>query len=113
MANDSPRMSFDALRSLASGSIGANFAAVGSQVEFPIRLIKLVNQTNQDVIFSTDGSTDHDFVPANSFSLYDISTNRTVKESAFLPAKTTLYVKHNGSAPTSGGVYITVIGVNI
>ncbi len=98
----------DSLRSLANGSISGTYAAVGNPFQHLTRLICITNNTDGDMFFSTDGSTNMLFVAHNSFKLFDISTNKEVNSPFYLPAGTQFYVKQS-TAPTTGAVYIEVI----
>ena len=100
---------FDTLRSLAFGSISASYAAVGTVLLYPARLIVFTNQTNGDLFVSTDGSTNMLFLAANTFKLFDLSTNRLNVDQMFvLPAGTQFYTKQS-TAPTSGALYIEIL----
>lgn len=97
----------DTLRTLAFGSISGTYAALGTALAKTWRTFKLTNNTNGDLIISFDGVNDNLFLPANSFTLYDLSTNApndTLGESLVLSLGTQLYVKQS-TAPTSGAVY--------
>lgn len=99
-------VSFDALRSLASGSITTSYVAVGGPFVNPVRLICLTNNTDGDMFFSVDGSTNHLFIPKGAFKLFDLNTNRTNQGQWWvLPINTQFYVKYS-TAPMSGAVYI-------
>ena len=63
----------DVLRTLAFGSITGSYLPVGNPFAYQARIICFTNTTNQDVLFSMDGSTDQLIVPAGSFKLFDIS----------------------------------------
>lgn len=93
------------LRSLAFGSIGMSYVPVGSIFGDPIRLMKIINTMNVDIIVSYDGITDHDYVPAGGFTLYDFSSNNLNNVGWFLKSDTQIYVKVT-SAPASGGVFL-------
>lgn len=99
---------FDALRSVAFGSISGTYAALGTPTTHLMRIVKIINNTNADVTVSFDGTTDNDYVPANSFVLYDFETNTYSGYDFFLALGTQLYVKTAGS-PSSGSVYATMI----
>jgi hypothetical protein len=100
---------FDTLRSLAFGSISGTYAAVGTKLTYPARLLVITNGTNGDLFLSTDGSNDMLFLAQNSFKLFDLSTNRLNVDQMFVvPAATQFYVKQS-TAPSSGSVYIEVI----
>lgn len=99
---------FDSLRSLAFGSISGTYAALGTPTSHLMRIFKIVNNTNGDMTISFDGTTDNDFVPANSFVLYDFNANADENNEFYLSLNTQVYVK--GTA-TSGSVYaVTLYG---
>lgn len=103
-------LTFDTLRSVAFGAIGAAYAAVGAAFTRPVRLIKVTNRTDADVLFSLDGTNDHDMIPSNGFTLYDLTANKVRDDGAFLRQGQNVYIKRVSGAPTSGSVYITIIG---
>ncbi len=63
-------------RSIDSSTLTGSFQLVGSVFSHPIILLKIVNVSDEDVDISYNGSTVHDIVPANGFTLYDANTNR-------------------------------------
>ena len=99
----------DPYRTLAFGSIAATYTAVGGPTTHLMRLVHFVNNTNADMNFSFDGTTDNVFVPANSFTLYDLEANAEANFDFFLSLNTQIYVRYNSAAPTSGAVYIMMI----
>jgi hypothetical protein len=97
----------DLLRSLAAGSISGIFTPIGGAFTHPMRLFKIVNNTNGDLTFSFDGVNANDFVPAGGFTLYDCTTNKVLPDTTFVFQNgTQVYV--SGSAST-GSVYVIVI----
>lgn len=99
-------VSFDAYRTLGEAGISTSFAAVGTPFTNPVRLICITNNTDGDMIFSVDGTTNHLFIPKGAFKLFDLNTNRTNRDQYWvLPANTQFYVKYS-TAPMSGAVYI-------
>lgn len=100
----------EALRSLAFGSISGSYAAVGTSFANPCRLICFTNNTDGDMLFSRDGSTDELFVAAGSFKLFDVSTNHRAvnQDDLTFPVGTRWYVKQS-TAPTTGSVYIETL----
>jgi hypothetical protein len=100
---------FDGYRSLAFGSVGATYTALGTPTTHLMRILKIVNNTNADLNISFDGTTNNDFVPANSFVLYDFETNSSTDYDFFLALSTQLYVNYNTGAPTSGSVYAVMV----
>src|SRR5271170_4158851 len=92
----------DPLRSVAFGSITASYTALGSSFAHPMRLFRIINNTNGDMLFSFDTVNDNIFVPAGSFVLYDLTTNREESITYFVFAiGTQLYIKYS-TAPSSG-----------
>lgn len=104
------RAQVDAIRTLAYGSVGATYTAVGGPFQYQARIICFTNTTNEDVLFSMDGSTDQLIVPAGSFKLFDVTMNhRPVNMDDFcFSIGTQWYVKYVAS-PSSGSVYIEVV----
>ena len=100
----------DAIRSVVYSDITGSYTAVGSPLSYQARIVCFTNTTDQDVFFSTDGSTTQIFVSANGFKLFDITTNhRPVNQDDFcFGIGTQFYVKY-ASAPSLGNVYIEVI----
>lgn len=96
------------LRSLAFGSIGAGYTALGDPMENPVVNYCIDNNTDEAIIISLDSVTDHIFVGANGFKLYDVQANHGKGEALALSQGTQLYVKRESAAPTTGAVYVTV-----
>lgn len=101
---------FDELRSLAFGGISGTYAAVGSATTVRPRIVTITNNTEGDMLFTTDNSRDEIFVAAGAFKLYDIQANiNTNSDDAYvLPLALQFYVKQI-AAPVSGSVYIEII----
>ena len=96
----------ETIRSLAFGAFVGGYNALGTPFDHPIRLLKVVNRTDVDLDVSFDGVTDHDIITANSFYLYDVSSNRDATAEEWYFAKgTQIYVQ---GAPTTGSVYLVV-----
>jgi len=107
------QVQFDPLRTKAGtgGVILATYTTIGGALTHPVRVFKITNNTNGDLFFSIDGTNDHLFVPANSFTLYDLSTNAPpVKnlDNLLLGIGVQFYVRYS-TVPSSGAVYIEVI----
>lgn len=99
-------VTMDTIRTLAFGGISASFATVGGVLTQPVRLITFVNATDGDMFFSDDGVNSKLFLPAGTFKLFDITTNKFGKDSIWaFPINTQFYVKQS-SAPSKGAVYI-------
>ncbi len=104
------RFRMDTLRSLAFGGIGAAYAAIGASFANPVRIIKLTNLTNVSILFSFDGVNDHSILPSNSFTLYDLTTNKVRDDGFFVAQGTVVYAKQGpAGAPASGAVYVETV----
>jgi hypothetical protein len=104
-------ITFDAVRTLAFGGISGVFAAIGTALTEPARIIKIQNTTNQSIEFSLDGVTIHDVIPSNAFALYDLTANKTRDEGIYIREGTIFYIRRPAAEanPTSGNVYVTVL----
>jgi CO dehydrogenase/acetyl-CoA synthase epsilon subunit len=105
------RATFEQLRSLGFAGISGAYAPIGVGFLNPIRMLKITNMTDQDVIISFDGVIDHDIVIAAGFTLYDFSTNMSTTGGYMeLPEHTIVYAKTAGVVlPLSGSIYVTAI----
>ncbi|OGT44277.1 MAG: hypothetical protein A3F13_02605 [Gammaproteobacteria bacterium RIFCSPHIGHO2_12_FULL_40_19] len=91
-------------KSRDSATFTGSYQTLGSALSNAASLIKIVNDSAVDIDISTDGTNDHDFIPANGFTLYDVTANTTQEGgSIFIKKGTQFYVK--GSAST-GSVYL-------
>ena len=101
---------WDALRSLAFGSITGSYTAIGTGLTHISRILDVANSTDVDLLLSFNGTTDNIIMLAGpSQKLFDIATNGgggTGIEEFRLEIGTQIYVKHNGVAPTRGGIWI-------
>lgn len=104
---------YEELRSLAFGSISGAYAGVGSPFANPVRMICLDNLTDEDLVVSFNGTTNHTPVPARSGRVLDYCSNTSMQSGvAEQQVGTRVYVKAIGGAPTSGSFYVTVIYVD-
>ena len=94
------------LQTVAFGSITGSYTAIGAAMTAPIRISKIQNSTDQDVIISWDGINDHDAVVAGSGMVLDITTNKSLPQGAFIGIGTIFYVKY-ASAPSEGNIYLS------
>jgi len=98
---------FDPIRKIDSATFTGAYQAVGTPLTRQIRLFKIVNDSSVPVTVSLDGVTDNDYVPANGFSLYDITSDKVKDDGWFIPIGTQFYVK--GAAGVRF-VYIVCLG---
>lgn len=102
-------VSVDALRSLGFGAIGASYLPIGVPFAHPVRLLKIINTSNTDMVISFDGVADNDYVPAGGFTLYDLCTNQINNANGwYFRSGTQVYVKY-ATAPASGGVFVVAM----
>jgi hypothetical protein len=98
------------LKSLAFGSIGAAYAAVGTALQNPVNVVTITNTTDVQLLISTDGVNDHIVVPSQSWAVRDISAMRTAtSEDSTIKAGTQFYAK---GTPTVGSVYIEALYIS-
>jgi hypothetical protein len=96
------RLAFEPLRSVA---IAAGYSNLGTPLAHPIRMFKITNNSTADITVSYDGGvTDHEFLPANSFLLLDITSNKVWDCQFCLATGTQVAVKGAGA----GTVYLSV-----
>lgn len=104
------RVRFENLRSLGFASIIGTYTGVGTPFANPVRLLKITNLTNANLLVSFNGVDDKDIVAANGFTLYDFGTNQTASAGNLeMAVGDRVYVREESAAPTSGSVYVTVI----
>ncbi len=110
MSSTSIRVRYEALRSLAFGGISGTYAGVGTAFDNPVRMIKITNLTDADLLISFDGVTDRDIVPANTVEVLDYGSNKAIPGGQLDQSiGERVYVKQASGAATSGSVYVTVI----
>ena len=101
------RAFIDEIRELGFASISGAYAAVGSPVEYPVRVVCFTNDTEGDMYFTDDSTKNKVFVKAQSFKLFDVQSNMNTQfdDKYVLPIGTQIYVKQK-TAPVSGNVYV-------
>ncbi len=104
------RVRYEPLRSIAFGDISAIYAGVGLPFANPVRILKVTNLTDANIIVSLNGVDDHDIVAANGFFLYDYSSNKANAAGLLeQPQGDRMYVRAEDTLPTLGNLYITVV----
>lgn len=97
------RLAWEILRSIDSSTLTGSYQALGTPLDNPSYICKLVNNSDTLVTISIDGIEDIDVAPANSFWLYDEGKAGTIASAPSLPQGTQIFVK--GSAGT-GNIYL-------
>ena len=99
---------FDAARSVAFGSITNSFTALGTTFGHAMRVLHFINNTDGDMMISFDGTTSNAPVLAESFSLYDLTSDEDANEMFRYEIGTQIYIKYL-TAPTKGTFYLVAI----
>jgi len=99
---------FDAVRSVAFGSITNAYVALGIPLGHAMRVLHFINATDGNIMVSFDGTTDNAPVIAESFSLYDLTSDQDANESFRYEIGTQIYIKYL-TAPTTGSFYIVEV----
>jgi hypothetical protein len=97
------KIAWENLRSIDSATFTGSKQALGTPLEHPSYICKLVNNSGSLVTVSVDGVNDVDVAPANSFWLYDEGKVNLSSAVPALPKGTQVYV--TGTAST-GLVYL-------
>lgn len=93
------------LSSLASTSFGAAYTLVATLTNACF-LLRITNNSDQDVTVSYDGTHDHDFVPkATQFNINAQTNSSPQNKQALFPQGFKVYVK--GTAGMAGSVYVS------
>ncbi len=103
------KVKFEAVREIDFGSILASYVAVGTGTTDHSRIIRFVNGTDVQVLVSLDGTTDNIRMSADSFIIFDFSSNKITDHGLFVSVGTTFFVKRQSGAPTTGSFWIEVI----
>ena len=99
------KLAFEALRSTAASTFTGSDQTLGAVMAHPIRIFTLTSTCNVDVTVSYDGgTTDHEIIPAGSFLLIDVTSDR-VWDCEFALAQG-VQVSVKGSAGT-GSIYLS------
>lgn len=80
--------------------LGAYTVALANAL--PVKILDVLNDTDEDLLISFNGATDHMLLKAGTGKLYDLATNG-------LELSTSVSVKHNGVAPTLGSLVTTLV----
>lgn len=110
MAIDALIFRADPIRSVAFGSITGSYVSIGSVLSHSTRQLLITNSTNQLLMFSfqpNSSTPNHFVIPASTSIIIDITSNKSNEPGWFIEKRTQVAVKHLGSAPTSGSVYLS------
>lgn len=87
-------ITYDTIRSRDSATFTGAYQTLGAVLSRPIRIYKIVNNSNVPVRISLNGVNDQDFIPAGSFTLYDVMANKTqtINDVAYIEQGTQFWV---------------------
>jgi hypothetical protein len=107
MGSQSTLIAYNPMQSIDSATFTGSYIPLGGPTPTTCRIFKIVNTSNVLITVSTDGVTDMDVLPTNSFVLYDLGTNRgNPSADTALGQNTQFYV--SGEAGT-GLVYLVTL----
>jgi hypothetical protein len=107
----SVRVRYEPLRSIGHADIQIDYEPVGLPFANPVRILKVTNLTDQNMIVSLNGIDDNDVVASNGFFLYDYSSNKASTAGLLeQPQGDRIYIRsETNTLPTTGNVYVTVV----
>jgi len=108
---------FDKLRGIGNASITASYAPLGflttpatpAPFTHAMRVVHFTNTTDANVLVSFDAINDNIVIPADTFSLYDLTGNQDTNEAFRYQNGSQLYIKYESAPPTSGDFYVTAV----
>lgn len=103
------KVMLDTIRTVAFGSITNAYLPFGTPLGHQTRMMRFVNDTDAGIFISTDAVNNMLYIPAGSFILYDLCTNRENEATTFcfIPG-TQFYIKYN-TAPSKNSAYLECI----
>ena len=102
-------VTFDSLRTLGHASISGSYAAVGAATTSSTRIVCITNNTDGDMLFSTDGVNDMLFVAKSTYKVFDFTTNKRLDDNTFAIRQNTQWYVKQSTSPSTGSVYIESI----
>lgn len=107
---------FDKLRSMLFSSITNSYSPLGfngsegtpAPFTHAMRVLTFQNSTDGNIFVSFDGVNTNLFIPANSFSLYDLTSDQDVGESFRYQNRTQIYIQYS-TVPTTGSFYVSAV----
>lgn len=106
------KIRYDLLRSMDSSDITTSYQAIPTRTDtapltytlipFPesVRIIEVKNDTDTNLLLSTNGYDDHDMIAANSHMVLDFCANKSSLGGLLeMPANGYIYVRYDPTAP--------------
>jgi hypothetical protein len=111
---------FDPIRAMASASITTSYQPIGflsapstpAPFQHAMRVLHFINGTNGDVLISFDGVTDNAIALANTFDLYDLTSDEDTNESFRYQLGTQVYIRYVSApgSPTNTFYLVAIYG---
>lgn len=105
------RAKWDTIRSATAAAITGSYGTIGAVLSTPAVVVCFKNATNGEVLVSIDGTNDHIYMAANSFTIYDVRTNAPEGDNYSFREGTQFYVKDGTTASTTGTFYLEVLSL--
>lgn len=109
MAANAQKARYEALRTVAFGSITGAYAQVGTDFSNAVIQLEITNGTDENILISFDGVTDMVVALAGELKIVDYAANRESNAEKLALAYRKLFIKAEGSLPTSGSFYVSVV----
>jgi hypothetical protein len=102
---------FDPIRAMASASITTSYQPIGF-LSAPSTPAPFQHGTNGDVLISFDGVTDNAIALANTFDLYDLTSDEDTNESFRYQLGTQVYIRYVSApgSPTNTFYLVAIYG---
>ena len=97
------------IRTMAAADIALGYQELGTPLVAPASIMLFQNNTDAALFFSLDGVNDHFFLPMSGFTLFDLTTNKSLDQGAFIAQDTQVWVRLDFAAATTGAVYLSVL----
>jgi len=102
------RVAFEPIRTVAAEDFSQNYFPVGDPFMNPIRCIYMANPTNVQVMVSFDGVTDHVFIDAYSYVIFDYESNKEMPAGKLTQSRgTQAYARVVSGAISGGNFWLT------
>ena len=106
----STKAQFSTIRSAGFAAIDAAYANIGTALTERAVILSFKNATNGDVFISTNGTDNHLFFPANTYTIFDVKTNSPKSAGDLMfSIGTQFQIKDGPTASTSGTFYIEIV----
>lgn len=100
------KLAFEALRKVEGDDFTGAYQDLGGVMAHPIRIFKITNTSAVGITVSyDDGATDHEYIPAGSFLLIDVTSDRAW-DCEFALAKGVQVQFKSDTAPAAASTFV-------